>query len=157
MSFCHKLWFSNTYISSTQFCTRYIFQTMNSVRSNSLSLKYQGFSPSGCQDIITRKFEFVSKTQFLWLIYLRFGWNNVTPWIFMSSTVVKVFITISSIYTQLQIQVKLVTIKIANTPLHFSRIHPSMSPFLFFLPNNTNYEILNPESTWIIMIGPPFL
>jgi len=39
---------------------------MNSVRSNSLSLKYQGFPPLGCQDIRIRKFEFVAKTQFLY-------------------------------------------------------------------------------------------
>ena len=38
---------------------------MNSVRSNSLSLKYQEFPPSGCQDIGIRKFDFVAKTQFL--------------------------------------------------------------------------------------------
>ena len=42
---------------------------MNSARSNSLSLKYQGFPPlgcqDGCQDIRIRKFEFVAKTQFL--------------------------------------------------------------------------------------------
>ena len=146
MSFCHKLWFSNTYISSTQFCRRNIFQTMNSVRSNSLSLKYQGFSPSGCQDIRTRKFEFVSKTQFLWLIYLRFGWNNVTPWIFMSSTVVKVFITISSIYTQLQIQVKLVTIKIANTPFIFREYILQCRRFYFF------YQIIPIMKSWTLKV-----
>ena len=39
---------------------------MNSVRSNSLSLKYQGFPPLGCQDIRIRKFEFVAKTRFLY-------------------------------------------------------------------------------------------
>ena len=38
---------------------------MKSVGSNSLRLKYQGFSPSGCQDIGIRKFMFVAKTQFL--------------------------------------------------------------------------------------------
>ena len=38
---------------------------MNSVRSNSLSLKYQGFPPLGCQDKRIGKFEFVAKTQFL--------------------------------------------------------------------------------------------
>ena len=38
---------------------------MNFGRSNSLSLKYQGFPPLGCQDIRIRKFEFVAKTQFL--------------------------------------------------------------------------------------------
>ena len=50
-------------------------KTMNSVRSNSLSLKYQGFSPSGCQDIGIRKFEFVAKTQFLYKIN---GWIGET-------------------------------------------------------------------------------
>ena len=38
---------------------------MNSVRSKNLSLKYQSFSPSSCKDIGIRKFEFVTKTQFL--------------------------------------------------------------------------------------------
>ena len=40
-------------------------QTMNSVRSNNLSLKYQRFTPSGCKDIGIIKFEFVAKTQVL--------------------------------------------------------------------------------------------
>ena len=35
----------------------YIFKTMNSVRSNHLSLKYQRFTLKGCQDIGIRKFE----------------------------------------------------------------------------------------------------
>ena len=39
---------------------------MNSVRSNNLNLKYQVFTPSGLQDIGIRKFEFMTKTQFLW-------------------------------------------------------------------------------------------
>ena len=38
---------------------------MNSVRSNSLSLKYQRFTSPGCKDIYIRKAEFVAKTQFL--------------------------------------------------------------------------------------------
>ena len=38
---------------------------MNSVRSNSLSLKYQRFTSPGCKDIYIRKAEFVEKTQFL--------------------------------------------------------------------------------------------
>ena len=41
---------------------------MNSFRSNSLSLKYQGFPPSGCQDIRIRKLEFVAKNQFLFTL-----------------------------------------------------------------------------------------
>ena len=39
-----------------------IFQTMNSVRSNNLSLKYHKFTPSGCKDIGTRNFVFVANT-----------------------------------------------------------------------------------------------
>ena len=46
-----------------------IFQTMNSVGSNSLSLKYQRFTSSSCEDILIRKFKFVARTQFL--CYLR--------------------------------------------------------------------------------------
>ena len=34
---------------------------MNSVRSNSLSLKYHRFTPSGSKDIGIRKFEFVKR------------------------------------------------------------------------------------------------
>ena len=39
---------------------------MNSVRLNNLTLKYQRFLPSGCNDIRFRKVEFVAKTQFLY-------------------------------------------------------------------------------------------
>ena len=38
---------------------------MNYETSNSLSLKYQRFTASGLKDIRIRKFEFVTKTQFL--------------------------------------------------------------------------------------------
>ena len=41
------------------------FQTINSVRSNDLSLKYQRLKSSDCNDIGTRKFElFAAKTYF---------------------------------------------------------------------------------------------
>ena len=60
----HKLWFSITYIFATQLRRLLILQTVNSIRSNSLSLKYQGFPVSGCQDIRIRKFEFVEKLNF---------------------------------------------------------------------------------------------
>ena len=62
LSFCHNLWFSNSYNLTTRFPRPLIFQTINSVRTNSLSLKYQ---ISGCLDIGVRKYEFVAKTQFL--------------------------------------------------------------------------------------------
>ena len=65
LSFCHKLYFSNLYIFVTHCCKPLIFQTMNSVRPNNPSLKYQGFTSSDCKDIGIRKFEFVTKTQFL--------------------------------------------------------------------------------------------
>ena len=37
----------------------------NSVRSNSLSLKYQRFTTSGCKNIKTRILEFLAKTEFI--------------------------------------------------------------------------------------------
>ena len=53
------------YILATRCRRPLTFQTNNSVRSNSLSLKYHRFTPSGFEDIEIRKFEFVAKTQFL--------------------------------------------------------------------------------------------
>ena len=41
-------------------CGSKIFQTMNFVRLNSLSLKYHRFTPSGCTHIGIKKFEFVA-------------------------------------------------------------------------------------------------
>ena len=66
LSFCHKLRFSNSCNFATHFPRPLIFQTINSGRSNSLSLKYQRFTPSGCKDIGVRKCKFVAKTQFLY-------------------------------------------------------------------------------------------
>ena len=65
LSLWYKLRFSNTSIFATQCRRPQIFQTMNYVRSKSLSLKYQGFLPSDSRDIEIRKFKFVAKTQFL--------------------------------------------------------------------------------------------
>ena len=66
LSFCHKLWFSNSYLAKNNLATHslrpLIFQTINSVRSNSLSLKYQRFTSSGFKDIGVRKCKFVAKT-----------------------------------------------------------------------------------------------
>ena len=53
---CHKLKFYNSYFFATQCRRPQIFKTMNSIRSNNLSLKYQWFTPSGCNDIRIRKF-----------------------------------------------------------------------------------------------------
>ena len=51
---------------SASLCRRpLIFQTMNSVRTNNVSLKYLKFTLLGCKDNGIGKFEFVAKTQFL--------------------------------------------------------------------------------------------
>ena len=42
-----------------------IFQTMNAVRLNNVSLKYQRFTSSGYKVIGLTKIEFVAKSQFL--------------------------------------------------------------------------------------------
>ena len=52
-------------IFATQCRRPKIFQTMSSVRSNNVSLKYQRPTPPGWTDIGIRKSEFVTKTQFL--------------------------------------------------------------------------------------------
>ena len=44
-----------------------IFQTISSVRSNNISLKYQRFTTLGFKDIVIINSEFVAKTQFLCL------------------------------------------------------------------------------------------
>ena len=65
LTLCNKLWFSNTYIFGFQWRRPLKFQTMTSVRSNNLSLKYQRFTALGFKDIGIRKSEFAAKTQFL--------------------------------------------------------------------------------------------
>ena len=60
----HKLRFSNLYIFVTQYCRPKIFQTMISVRSNYLSLKYLRFSPLGCKHLGVRKSEFNNSVPF---------------------------------------------------------------------------------------------
>ncbi len=62
---CHKLWLSNSYIFAIQCRRPCIFQTMISVGSNNLSLKYKKFTWFDIKDIGIRKLEFVAMTQFL--------------------------------------------------------------------------------------------
>ena len=50
LSFCHKFKFLNPYIFAAQCRTHLKFQTINYVRSNSLSLNYQKFAPSYCKE-----------------------------------------------------------------------------------------------------------
>jgi len=61
---CHKLWFSNPYVSRFQRRKPLIFQTKTSVSSNDISLKYQKFTTFGSKDTGIRKSEFVTNTQF---------------------------------------------------------------------------------------------
>ena len=98
LSSCFKLCFSNPYIFSTQCRKPLMFQTMNSVWSNNLSLKYQVAK--------NRKFKTVSKTLFqcrnINEIYLftNKGWDNENVvWclqmgklMFMSPTIVLPYI-----------------------------------------------------------------
>ena len=52
LSLCHKLGISNSYIFATQYRI-----SMNILRLNNLSLKYQMLTPSGCNDIWISKFK----------------------------------------------------------------------------------------------------
>ena len=61
VSLWHKLWFSDEYIFATQ-CRR-----VQSMRSNILGMKYQSFTSFGSKDIRIQKFEYLAKTQFLYL------------------------------------------------------------------------------------------
>ena len=66
----HKFRCSRPYIFATQCRRPLIFQFMNSVRANSLSLKCQSFTPSGYKDIGIRTFEFVAKSEFLYAYFV---------------------------------------------------------------------------------------
>ena len=70
IEFLQQILIFNAYIFTiaTRCCRPLIFQTINSVRSKSLSLKYQRFTPSCCKNIEMRTFEFVAKTQITFVI-----------------------------------------------------------------------------------------
>ena len=53
---------------STQCRRLKIFQTISSVRTNNLSLKCQWCTLFGCKDIGIGIFDFVAKTQFLYVL-----------------------------------------------------------------------------------------
>ena len=72
--------FHNRYIFATR--CRLIFLFTNSVRSNIISLKYQWFTSSCCNDIGIRILELVAKTQFLSLHFnVNFKGKNDTPYL----------------------------------------------------------------------------
>ena len=70
MSSCKKLWFSKLNIFEIRCSRTLICQTMNFVRWNSLSLKNQRFTPSGCKDIGILLLYFCSKNSVLLPKYL---------------------------------------------------------------------------------------
>ena len=72
LSLCHQLWFSNPYIFAARCRRPQLFQTFNSVRSNTLNLKSKRFTSSVRKYIRIRKFELVAKNQFLRVI------NNIS-------------------------------------------------------------------------------
>ena len=94
LSLWHKLRFSNPYIFATHW---HRMNSMNSVRSNYLSLKYARFTPSGCKYKEIRKFEFVAKTQFLCgICHLRIWYNNFKwTWIWDILACIKIQLTYS--------------------------------------------------------------
>ena len=59
---------------------------MSSVRSYNLSLKYQRFHPSDCKDIGIRKFLFVAKTQFLYILQDSILFNYENCWLYRALT-----------------------------------------------------------------------
>ena len=65
LSLCQKLWFYKPYIFGNQCLRSLTIQTMTSVRSNNISLKYRRLTSLGSKDIGIKKKEFVTKTQFL--------------------------------------------------------------------------------------------
>ena len=73
LSFCDNLKFPNFYISATSGCKPLIFQTYIIWPNRINSLKYLWSTTLGCQDIGTRIFEFVAKTQFISKKVLKFS------------------------------------------------------------------------------------
>ena len=73
LSFSHKFWFSNWYTFATWWCWPLIFQTIIIWTKMIQTLKYLSFSTFKCKDIRIRKIEFVTKTQFLYNIFVT-GW-----------------------------------------------------------------------------------
>ena len=76
LSSCNKLLFLNLYICTPRCCRPLIFQTVNSVESNSLSLKYQRLSSSSCEDKGIRKFKFLKVNFKLDCYFERFTFFN---------------------------------------------------------------------------------
>ena len=66
LRFCHKLRFSNSISLQINVVDPGYFKlNMNSSGSNSLSFKYQRFTPSGCKDTKIKKLELLTCDQFL--------------------------------------------------------------------------------------------
>ena len=75
---------NDLFIFATRFRRPLMFQTMNSVRSKSLSFKNQKLKPSGYKDIGIRIFMFVAITQLIsglytWSLNLSYPCNEIWP------------------------------------------------------------------------------
>ena len=70
LSLCHKLCFSNPYIFATHCRKPLTFQTMNSIKSNNLSLKFQRVTPSEAE---FKEFEQRLKFE----TELKYGWFQI--------------------------------------------------------------------------------
>lgn len=77
MEFCHKLWFSKTYIFLAQCLKLLIFPALNSITSINLNLTLEMFKSSGCKDI---DFTFVARKSWnsKYEIYFTFGHSKTT-------------------------------------------------------------------------------
>ena len=73
LSSCNKFLFINLYICATR-CCRY-FKLWILLNQTVLSLKYQRFTSSSCEDIRIRKFKFVARTQYTYLLTNTFFLN----------------------------------------------------------------------------------
>ena len=96
LSLCRKLRFFNPCIFATHW---HRMNSMNSVRSNYLSLKYAWYTPytPGCKYKEIRKLEFVVKTQFLCgICHLRIWYNDFKwTWIWEILACIKIQLTYS--------------------------------------------------------------
>ena len=72
-SFCHER--AKPFILEIQCRRPLIFETMDPVRLNSLNMKYQRFTLSGCKDMRIRKLEFVAKLN----SFIRLNIRNSKP------------------------------------------------------------------------------
>ena len=127
MSFCHKLKFVHLYIFAIQCRRPFIFQTINYVRSNGLSLKYQRFTSSGWKDIGFSKFEFVAKTQFLLAIICVIYLYMIKQTLMI---ITKIYFYIVKCVTRFVCVFKLITIQFPQSEITIENVKTSLTLIL---------------------------